>query len=332
MKYDFGGWATRNDLPCADGRVIKKDAFKAQNGQTVPLVWMHNHADPANVLGLAHLENRDEGVYAFCEFNDTESGKTARELVKHGDVQSLSIFANQLKQAGHDVVHGIIREVSLVLAGANPGAFIDDVVMHGDGETGIILGYNEMIMGQLEHSADEPDKKKKEEKDEPNDESGNGEKKDDKVETIEDIFKSMNEKQQTAVFAMMAEFVDKENPKKEDDESKGGDDNMKHNVFDTDKRDDKSFLSHAAQKEILDLAKSSGVGSLKSTWMNIVYSMTGLAALYSPARATLRRCFRNMLKHIRGVHLNSLQMIWDGLTLLWRRHRKFRMVAFVLPM
>ena len=264
MKYDFGGWATRNDLQCADGRVIKKDAFKGQNGQTVPLVWMHNHADPANVLGLAHLENRDEGVYAFCEFNDTESGKTARELVKHGDVQSLSIFANQLKQAGHDVVHGIIREVSLVLAGANPGAFIDDVVMHGDGETGIVIGYNEMIMGQLEHSADELDKKKEEEKIEPNDKSDNGEKKDDKVETIEDIFKSMNEKQQTAVFAMMAEFVDKENPKKEDDESKGGDDNMKHNVFDTDKRDDKSFLSHADQEEILKLAKTSQVGTFQS--------------------------------------------------------------------
>lgn len=264
MKYDFGGWATRNDLQCADGRVIKKDAFKGQNGQTVPLVWMHNHADPANVLGLAHLENRDEGVYAFCEFNDTESGKTARELVKHGDVQSLSIFADQLKQAGHDVVHGIIREVSLVLAGANPGAFIDDVVMHGDGETGIVIGYNEMIMGRLEHSADELDKKKEEEKIEPNDKSDNGEKKDDKVETIEDIFKSMNEKQQTAVFAMMAEFVDKENPKKEDDESKGGDDNMKHNVFDTDKRDDKSFLSHADQEEILKLAKTSQVGTFQS--------------------------------------------------------------------
>lgn len=264
MKYDFGGWATRNDLQCADGRVIKKDAFKGQNGQTVPLVWMHNHADPANVLGLAHLENRDEGVYAFCEFNDTESGKTARELVKHGDVQSLSIFANQLKQAGHDVVHGIIREVSLVLAGANPGAFIDDVVMHGDGETGIVIGYNEMIMGQLEHSADKPDKKKEEEKIDPNDKSDNGEKKDDKVETIEDIFKSMNEKQQTAVFAMMAEFVDKENPKKEDNESKGGDDNMKHNVFDTDKRDDKSFLSHADQEEILKLAKTSQVGTFQS--------------------------------------------------------------------
>lgn len=264
MKYDFGGWATRNDLQCADGRVIKKDAFKGQNGQTVPLVWMHNHADPANVLGLAHLENRDEGVYAFCEFNDTESGKTARELVKHGDVQSLSIFANQLKQAGHDVVHGIIREVSLVLAGANPGAFIDDVVMHGDGETGIVIGYNEMIMGRLEHSADELDKKKEEEKIEPNDKSDNGEKKDDKVETIEDIFKSMNAKQQTAVFAMMAEFVDKENPKKEDDESKGGDDNMKHNVFDADKRDDKSFLSHADQEEILKLAKTSQVGTFQT--------------------------------------------------------------------
>lgn len=264
MKYDFGGWATRNDLQCADGRVIKKDAFKGQNGQTVPLVWMHNHADPANVLGLAHLENRDEGVYAFCEFNDTESGKTARELVKHGDVQSLSIFANQLKQAGHDVVHGIIREVSLVLAGANPGAFIDDVVMHGDGETGIVIGYNEMIMGRLEHSADELNKKKEEEKIEPNDKSDNGEKKDDKVETIEDIFKSMNAKQQTAVFAMMAEFVDKENPKKEDDESKGGDDNMKHNVFDTDKRDDKSFLSHADQEEILKLAKTSQVGTFQT--------------------------------------------------------------------
>lgn len=256
MKYDFGGWATRNDLQCADGRVIKKDAFKGQNGQTVPLVWMHNHADPANVLGLAHLENRDEGVYAFCEFNDTDSGKTARELVKHGDVQSLSIFANQLKQAGHDVVHGIIREVSLVLAGANPGAFIDDVVMHGDGETGIIIGYDEMIMGHLEHSDDEG---KKEDPPKSEDEK-NG-------ETVGDVLKTLTDKQYTAVCAVVGQIIedaknDGEETKK--DESKGGDDNMKHNVFDTDKRDDKSFLSHAAQKEILDLAKSSGVGSLKA--------------------------------------------------------------------
>ena len=250
MKYDFGGWATRNDLPCADGRVIKKDAFKAQNGQTVPLVWMHNHADPENVLGLAHLENRDEGVYAFCEFNDTESGKTARELVKHGDVQSLSIFANQLKQAGHDVVHGIIREVSLVLAGANPGAFIDDVVMHGDGETGIIIGYDEMIMGHLEHSDDE--EKKEDEK--------NG-------ETVGDVLKTLTDKQYTAVCAVVGQIIedaknDGEETKK--DESKGGDDDMKHNVFDTDKRDDKSFLSHADQEEILKLAKTSQVGTFQT--------------------------------------------------------------------
>ena len=112
MKYDFGGWATRNDLTCTDGRVIKKDAFKGQNGENVPLVWMHNHADPMNVLGLAHLENRDDGVYAYCEFNDTESGMTAKKLVAHGDVRSLSIFANQLQQTGNDVLHGIIREVS----------------------------------------------------------------------------------------------------------------------------------------------------------------------------------------------------------------------------
>lgn len=250
MKYDFGGWATRNDLPCADGRVIKKDAFKGQNGQTVPLVWMHNHADPENVLGLAHLENRDEGVYAFCEFNDTESGKTARELVKHGDVQSLSIFANQLKQAGHDVVHGIIREVSLVLAGANPGAFIDDVVMHGDGETGIILGYDEMIMGHLEHSDDEEKKE----------DNKNG-------ETVGDVLKTLTDKQYTAVCAVVGQIIEdakNDGDETKKDESKGGDDNMKHNVFDTDKRDDKNFLSHADQEEILKLAKTSQVGTFQT--------------------------------------------------------------------
>jgi HK97 family phage prohead protease len=256
MKYDFGGWATRNDLPCADGRVIKKDAFKGQNGEAVPLVWMHNHADPANVLGLAHLENRDEGVYAFCEFNDTESGKTARELVKHGDVRSLSICANQLKQAGHDVVHGIIREVSLVLAGANPGAFIDDVVMHGDGETGMVINYDEMIMGYLEHSDDE----EKKENPSKSEDAENG-------ETVGDVLKTLTDKQYTAVCAVVGQIIedtknDGEETKK--DESKGGDNNMKHNVFDTDKRDDKSFLSHADQEEILKLAKTSQVGTFQT--------------------------------------------------------------------
>lgn len=124
-KYDFSGWATRNDLLCVDGRTIKKDAFKNQNGKTVPLVWGHTHSDPNRVLGHAVLENRDEGVYAYCSFNDSESGLAAKKLVKHGDVRSLSICAGQLKQAGANVVHGVIYELSLVLAGANPGAFID---------------------------------------------------------------------------------------------------------------------------------------------------------------------------------------------------------------
>lgn len=191
MKYDFGGWATRNDLVCTDGRVIKKDAFKGQNGLTVPLVWMHNHNDPNNVLGLAHLENRDDGVYAYCEFNDTESGKTAKELVKHGDVRSLSICATQLKQTGKDVIHGIIREVSLVLAGANPGAFIDEVLAHGDGETdGLIIGYDEMIMGYLEHSDDKPEEPSTSEK--PDTEKSD--------KTIEEVFDTLNEEQKTVVY------------------------------------------------------------------------------------------------------------------------------------
>ena len=257
MKYDFGGWATRNDLTCADGRVIKKDAFKAQNGLTVPLVWMHNHSDPANVLGLAHLENRDDGVYAYCEFNDTESGINAKKLVKHGDVRSLSIFANQLKQVGTDVLHGIIREVSLVLAGANPGAFIDDVVAHGDGESGIIVGYDEMIMGYLEHSADEPGKKKEEDNDDPKES-----KKDTSKKTIEDVVNSMTEEQKTVLYALVGQAVE-DVEKEENDESKGGDDDMKHNVFNTDQRND-NFLSHADQEEILRLAKTSQVGTFQN--------------------------------------------------------------------
>ena len=166
MKYDFGGYATRNNLTCTDGRVIKKDAFKSQNGETVPLVWNHNH-DVDDVLGLAHLENREDGVYAYCEFNDTEKGKTAKELVQHGDVRSLSIFANQLMQKGSDVIHGLIREVSLVIAGANPGAFIDDVIAHGEDGSGIIVCYDEGVTVFM-HSDDKPDDEEKT-KDRPED-------------------------------------------------------------------------------------------------------------------------------------------------------------------
>jgi hypothetical protein len=251
-KYDFSGWATRNDLTCADGRVIKKDAFKGQDGATVPLVWMHNHSDPNNVLGFAHLENRDNGVYAYCEFNDTESGQTAKELVKHGDVRSLSIFANQLKQAGRDVVHGIIREVSLVLAGANPGAFIDDVMAHDDsGETaGVIVGYDEMIMGYLEHSDDEKGENVAEE----------NKKKESDDKTVEDVFNELTEDQKTAVYAIIGQAL--EDAAGDDEEDDGEVDKMKHNVFENDTRD--NYLSHSDQEDILKLAKSSQVGTFQT--------------------------------------------------------------------
>lgn len=260
MKYDFGGWATRNDLLCADGRTIKKDAFKGQDGTDVPLVWNHEHNSPDNVLGLAHMENRKDGVYAYCKFNDTESGRTARELVKHGDVRSLSIFANKLQQVGHDVVHGVIREVSLVLAGANPGAFIDDVMVHGDDGSGIVLGFDENIT--LYHSDDEED-----------DDSEKGDKtkmkKSESEETIQDVFDTLSEKQKTVVYAILGEALsnDKDNDDDDDEkkDSKGGNDTMKHNVFDTDQRES-NVISHSDQEGILEMAKNRQVGTFQNAF------------------------------------------------------------------
>lgn len=170
MDYDFCGWATRNDLKCSDGRIIRKNAFKDNDGQKVPLVWNHQHNEAFDVLGHAILENRDEGVYAYCKFNDTESGKTAKLLVKHGDVNGLSIYANRLKQQGSNVTHGVIREVSLVLAAANPGAYIEDVIAHGEtSENEAVIYTGEEI--ELYHSEDgsvdgksKPSEEKKEEK------------------------------------------------------------------------------------------------------------------------------------------------------------------------
>ena len=269
MKYDFSGWATRNDLTCSDGRIIKKDAFKHNDGEIVPLVWNHQHNNPDNVLGHAMLENREDGVYAYCEFNDSESGITARKLVEHGDVRSLSIFANQLKESGKNVLHGVIREVSLVLAGANPGA----VIAHGaDSETGLIIGYDENIM--LYHSSDKEDEKdKKDKEDTAPDKKENKEDGDDK-ETIQDVFDSMSEKQQKAVYAMLAQTSGKDggesqkDDKKEekDDEKKGGNKIMKHNVFDNDDRQQvsKNVICHSDQVDIVKLAKSSQVGSFQA--------------------------------------------------------------------
>ena len=194
MSYDFSGWATRNNLQCSDGRTILRDAFKDNDGQTVPLVWNHQHNDPNNVLGHALLENRKEGVYAYCTFNKNESGQTAKELVDNGDVTALSIYANRLKQQGGNVLHGAIREVSLVLAGANPGAFIDSVMSHGDSsddEAIIYTGY------QLEH-ADEEEKTEMKNETEQNAASG---------KTVGDVLDGMTDEQRNAVYVLIAEAL-----------------------------------------------------------------------------------------------------------------------------
>lgn len=256
--FDFSGWATRNDLLCSDGRTIRKDAFKHNDGDTVPLVWNHRHTEPENVLGHALLENRDEGVYAYCTFNDSESGRAAKKLVQHGDVRSLSICANQLKQSGMNVLYGKIQEVSLVLAGANPGAFIDSVMAHGeDEETGIILGYDENIM--LYHTVDEKREK------EMNTDSENKQKSDGE-ETVAEVFDTLTEKQKTAVYAMIGLALDDAGANDEDDDedSKGGDKTMKHNVFDREDEVRDGVLCHADQERILKTAKSSQVGSFQA--------------------------------------------------------------------
>lgn len=273
-KYDFSGWATRNDMLCSDGRTIRKNAFKGNDGTEVPLVWDHNHSGPENVLGHALLENRDEGVYAYCVFNDTEKGKTAKSLVQHGDVRSLSIWANGLMEVGKDVIHGCIRELSLVLSGANPGAFITEILAHGDGEDpGFILGYDENIM--IYHSADTnndtsapKDDKKDNDKSESEDD-GTGE------ETVEQIVNTMNDKQQKMLYGLIGQAYEdgKSEGKKEasDDKTKNNEPNkedksMKHNLFDKDsQKNDKNTLSHSAITEIIGDGKR--YGSLKESFL-----------------------------------------------------------------
>ena len=266
-NYDFSGWATRNDLKCSDGRIIRKDAFKANDGQKVPLVWNHQHSDPNEVLGHALLENRDEGVYAYCKFNDTESGQTAKLLVQHGDVNALSIYANQLKQQGPNVMHGNIRELSLVLAGANPGAFIESIIKHGEesDEEGIIYtGENielahsgvgkpsekEETSEELKHSEESKEETKMAE--EPK-ETGN-------EKTIGDIFNTLNEEQKNAVYAMIGQALEDKG-----DDSEGGDEDMKHNVFDDDTKNQENVLSHDDMQEIINDAKR--YGSMKESFL-----------------------------------------------------------------
>lgn len=259
-NYDFSGWATRNDLLCGDGRIIRKDAFKDNDGCEVPLVWNHEHNDPNAVLGHAVLENRDDGVYAYGKFNDTEQGQHAKKLVQNGNVRSLSIWANQLKQLGKDVIHGNIRELSLVLAGANPGAYVDYVMAHSEEEgDSLEASWDENIM--LYHSVDEPKEKKgdpeKMEGDknkETSTSNENGEK------TVQDVIDSMNEEQKTVMYAMIGQALDENGGSDDDDE---GGNKVKHNVFDNDYSQPENVLSHSDEMEIISLAKQSNVGSLK---------------------------------------------------------------------
>ena len=290
-KFDFSGWATRNDILCSDGRTIRKNAFKHNDGQTVPLVWNHGHNDPDNILGHALLENRDEGVYAYCTFNESESGVAAKEAVRHGDVKSLSIYANKLKQSGGDVLHGMIREVSIVMAGANEGAFIDSVMIHGeDTEEGLIVGYDENIM--IHHYEETDEVKETEETEETETLQHAEDKKEDKdtmvetkkeeavetketpketkEKTVQDVFDEFTEEQKTVVYALIGQALQEaeESDKEEKDvkHSEGGNDTMSYNIFEGSESQQDTFLSHADQAAILDDARS--CGSLKKALEN----------------------------------------------------------------
>lgn len=260
-KFDFSGWATRNDLLCGDGRTIRKNAFKDNDGCEVPLIWNHQHNDPDAVLGHAILENRDDGVYAYGVFNDSEQGQTAKKLVRNGDVKSLSIWANQLKQIGGDVIHGNIRELSLVLAGANPGAYVDFVMAHGaDEEDTLYASYDENIM--LYHS-DEP-KEEEKGKTKMADENKKVEYEDSgKEKTVKDVIDSMNEDQKNVMYLMIGKALEEEGVTDDADEYEGGNE-VKHNVFDNDEMQQGSVLSHSDEEAIIALAKQSNVGSLKT--------------------------------------------------------------------
>lgn len=268
MDYDFSGWATRNNIECSDGRTIMKDAFKDNDGQKVPLVWNHQHDDPNEVLGHALLENRDEGVYAYCKFNDTESGQTAKSLVLNGDVDKLSIYANKLKSNMNQVIHGCIREVSLVLAGANPGAYIDSVVVHADGaedeEEGTIYT-DEQISVNVEHS-----EKKSEEKEEMK-MNDNSEMKHAETETgektVQEVFDTLTDEQKEVVYAIIGEAVEeaKNDAGDEDEGEEEGEENMKHNVFDNDNnREDVLAHSEFVKSAIADAKK---YGSMRESFI-----------------------------------------------------------------
>lgn len=285
QKFDFSGWATKNNIRCSDGRTIRKDAFKDNDGQTVPLVWQHQHDGPMNVLGHALLENREEGVYAYCTFNSTEVGQHAKALVEHGDVQALSIYANQLRQRGGDVLHGAIKEVSLVLAGANPGALIDfPVLAHGEGDDAELIEIEDeatIYTGEpisLSHADKEEEKEEKEtpkESDDKSEEKKSEEKDDTKMDdqknekTVKDVFDELTEEQKQVVYFMIGQALEDAEETDDADEDEEvehsdleGDDFMKHNVFDVQTAPQGAFLSHSDEEAIIATAKK--LGSFKA--------------------------------------------------------------------
>lgn len=284
--YDFGGWATKANLLCSDGRMIMRDAFKHNNGKTVPVVWNHDHNTPDNVLGHAVLENREDGVYAYCVFNDTERGEIAKKLVLHGDISTLSIFANKLKQHGSCVTHGDIIEVSLVLGGANPGALIDSIMAHGDGSDDAAIIYTgeplELYHSEESHSEEAPKPATAEQSELKHSDKPNNKKEDKEMadntsktnndKTVADVIDSMNEEQKTVMYGIIGEILNESN---NDDEEE--DKTVKHNLFDND-TDTGNCLSHADEVNIINLAKTSSVGTLKQA-LNIYAENNGNDAL-----------------------------------------------------
>ena len=272
-KFDFCGWATKNDLKCSDGRIIRKDAFKHHDGATVPLVWNHDHNDPLRVLGKVVLQHRDEGVYAYGYFNETDLAKTARIYVEHGDIRHMSIWANQLQHQGNNVMHGTIREVSLVLAGANPGACIENVIkqdgMEVEDEARIWTGecielyhgedFEEMKEDYTEN-VENPESEEELENPESEEELEHAD-----GETVADVLSTLNPKQEAVVYALLAKAADLDESDDEDEESEGGNGEMKHNAFENETGvTQKKVLSHADQEAIINLAKQSSVGSFKT--------------------------------------------------------------------
>ena len=301
MNYDFSGWATRNNIKCSDGRTILRDAFKHNDGQTVPLVWNHQHNESANVLGHAVLENREEGVYAYCTFNDTEAGQNAKLLVEHGDVTALSIYANKLKQNGGNVMHGTIREVSLVLAGANPGAFIDNVIRHGEDceDEAVIYTGEELV---LQHADDQNN----------NNDKGDAEMDNKGEKTIQDVFDTLTEEQKNVVYALIGQALEDQSMAQsglDDDYLEfGGDEEMKHNVFEGRETEKENVLSHDAMETIFKDAKR--YGSLKESFLAHAndYGIKDIEWLFPDAKNVnmppdfIKRDDSYVQKVMRGVH------------------------------